>query len=107
MGFPPLGGGNKTFSLLGFSYLEKYLYISLLRFLPLGDGNTDMPRAFLDHSTGVETLRYVIYPTRSPLLYFSDFSLLEHMFDVPLLGFLPLRTHTLSYGFPLFKPTGR
>jgi len=43
MGFPPLGGSNKTSSLLRFPHSEKCLYVPLLRFLPLGDGNANMP----------------------------------------------------------------
>ena len=52
MGFFSLGGGNKTSPLLGFPPLGEVSYVLLLGFLPLGDGNADMPTSFSRSSYG-------------------------------------------------------
>jgi len=73
MEFLPLGGSNQSSSLLGFFPLGEMSVVALLGFPPLGDGNADMPTAFLDRPMGVETLRYEISSTRSPRYCFRDF----------------------------------
>ena len=98
MGFPPFGGGNKALHYWDFPHSEKCMYILVLGFSSLVDGNADMPTGFFRSFYRSRNPPLWDFPHSEPPPYDRDFPLSEPPFDISLLRFLSLETQTLAYG---------
>ena len=93
--------------MLGFPPLREMAIVPLMGFLPLGDVNADIPRAFSQSYYGSQNPLMWDFPYSEFPTLLLGFSLSKLQFDAPLVKFLLLEIQTLAYGLSLSELTGR